>query len=405
MKAGSEHVRLSDLIAITHGFAFKGVDFACSNDTTLPIVLTPGNFSEDACHIFSSKNTKRFTGDIPEKFLFSKGELTVVMTDLSSKMKILGKPAFVEKENILHNQRIGRVIFNSDKLLDRYLYYFLQSEKVGTNIRQSATGTMVRHTAPNRILSLDIHLPPLDEQKRIVAVLDAAFDGLTRARANVEANLKNARELFEATLDKCLVQDALDWPEHELKTLGKLTTGGTPKSADKDQYGDAIPFIKPGHFQIDGSLNYDDIGLSKAGKDGARVIPKNSALMVCIGATIGKSGHSVCEITTNQQINALTPDEGLHYYFAYLHFITPTFQRQVLANSGQATLPIINKTKWGKLKMKVPPTLSQQQTIVDSMRKIRVHVDLASQDYKSKLADLDELRQSLLQKAFAGELT
>ena len=127
--------------------------------------------------------------------------------------------------------------------------------------------------------------------------------------------------------------------------------------------------------------------------------------MVCIGATIGKAGFSVCEVTTNQQINSLTPNENLHHYFAYLHFITPAFQQQVLDSSGQATLPIINKTKWGALKIRVPSTLTEQQAIVDRMQEIRAQVDLAVETYLTKLTDIADLRQSLLQKAFAGELT
>ena len=95
------------------------------------------------------------------------------MTDLSSKMKILGKPAFVETDGVLHNQRIGRVVFSNNVMDKRLLYYFMMSERFLRSIRESATGTMVKHTAPKRILNNLIPYPPAQEaQRAIVAKLD-----------------------------------------------------------------------------------------------------------------------------------------------------------------------------------------------------------------------------------------
>ena len=94
---------LSELCDIKHGFAFEGAEFSSDVPEGKPIVITPGNFTEDGRLLFSKKNTKRFSGKSPAAFRFDIGNLVVVMTDLSSKMKILGKPAFVETEDVLHN--------------------------------------------------------------------------------------------------------------------------------------------------------------------------------------------------------------------------------------------------------------------------------------------------------------
>jgi type I restriction enzyme S subunit len=173
--AGREWVEklLSEYVSIQHGYAFKGNDFDRSSDITRPIVLTPGNYTTDGQLCFTLRNTKRLTGDFPPEYLFHVGDLTVVMTDLSSKMNILGQPAFVERADVLHNQRIGRVNFKRDGLLPRYLYYFLRTRKVSDKIKKTSTGTMVRHTAPQRILANIIPMPRLEaEQERIVAQLD-----------------------------------------------------------------------------------------------------------------------------------------------------------------------------------------------------------------------------------------
>ena len=95
------------------------------------------------------------------------------MTDLSSKMKILGKPAFVDTDGVLHNQRIGRVVFSSDRIEKRLLYYFMMTDGFLKNIKMSATGTMVKHTAPRRILSNMIPFPDnREDQRAIISKLD-----------------------------------------------------------------------------------------------------------------------------------------------------------------------------------------------------------------------------------------
>lgn len=255
-----------------------------------------------------------------------------------------------------------------------------------------------------KLKELEVWLPPLEEQKQIVAVLDHAFAALDRARALAEANLTDAEVLFQQTVDT-LLADRPDWPKRSLKELGKIQTGGTPKSSDKGHYGQYIPFIKPGDFARDGSLNYNNDGLSEKGALSARRVRAGSALMVCIGATIGKAGYCTQDVTTNQQINSLTPNASADGRFIYYNFIKSGFQSEVIAKSGQATLPIINKSKWSELMIGVPSDLSVQVGIADKLHAMRLLVDQALAGYRQKLNDLAELRQVLLQQAFAGELT
>ncbi len=194
---------LSDLISISHGFSFKSSDFEASTDINLPVVLTPGNFSEDAQLVLNSKKTKRLIGEVPEQYLFEKGELTVVMTDLSSQMKILGKPAFIETDNVLHNQRIGRVTFENPRCLPRYLYYFLRTRFAANQIRSTATGTMVRHTAPKRILALPIYLPSnAEEQKCVIDRLDNLSSSTESLKSAYSAKIQVVDELRQSLLVK-----------------------------------------------------------------------------------------------------------------------------------------------------------------------------------------------------------
>lgn len=312
-------------------------------------------------------------------------------------------PRIWEGGKVIYHYHIWKVL--PSEHVDRdFLYYFFDWDKELIKKEQGAGATMI-HVSKRSMEARAIHLPPLEEQQRIVAVLDEAFEGLARARAHAEANLQNARDLFGSALQAALRDESISWNDTSLSDLGAVVTGSTPKTSDKGNLGEHIPFVKPGDFLPDGSLVYDNQGLSEQGAAVSRVLPGGSALMVCIGATIGKAGYSDRPIATNQQINAVVPKDGISGEYLYYQMLTPEFQADVMRGSGQATLPIINKGKWSKLTVRMPSDLSKQAEIVDKLSKIRAQIDAASAQYELQISDLRDLRQSLLQKAFAGELT
>ena len=195
--------KLSDICGIKHGFAFRGKDFSKSVREGNPVVITPGNFTEDGKLLFNDRNTKRFRGETPAGFQFDVGDLVIVMTDLSSKMKILGKPAFIETNDVLHNQRIGRVVFTNDCVEKRLLYYFMMTEGFLKNIKLSATGTMVKHTAPKRILGNEISFPNNpEEQRAIISTLDDVREETQRLSAIYERKAAALEELKKSLLHR-----------------------------------------------------------------------------------------------------------------------------------------------------------------------------------------------------------
>ena len=208
---------LSDLIVVTHGYAFDGQYFV-DDDDTHPILLTPGNFSEVGSLIFNERNTKQFTGDVPSGFALYEGDLVVVMTDLSSKMKILGKPAFVDRDGILHNQRIGRVIFKGEGLLPSFLYYFFRTADFIASIKESATGTMVKHTAPKRILSSIISFPSsVGEQKHIASNLDVLATEVEKLEMLYRAKALDLTKLRQSILQRAFSGELSTPPSQTIK--------------------------------------------------------------------------------------------------------------------------------------------------------------------------------------------
>jgi len=300
----------------------------------------------------------------------------------------------------------GLAAIRASKSIDKeFLFNFLvnhESEIVGNS------GAVFNSINKKQIESIHIPLPSIPEQKRIVIILNEAFTALAKAKESAEKNLQNARELFESYLQGIFANPGEDWEQKLVKDIGATQTGTTPKTAEKENYGHFIPFIKPADVDFTGlgDLRYDNDGLSEIGLGKGRKILSDSVLMVCIGATIGKVGFADREVSCNQQINALTPKKEYAPRFFYYAMISREFQSKVLlaGKGAQATLPIINKTKWENLTISFPSLKTDQQNIVDKLDVLRAEIKRLETIYKQKLANLEELKKSVLHKAFNGEL-
>jgi type I restriction enzyme S subunit len=286
-----------------------------------------------------------------------------------------------------------------------FLKYWMDSSDFQDSLREQSGGAAIQNVASVGILkAIQIPLPPLPEQKRIVGILDEAFDGIATAKANAEKNLQNARAVFESHLQAVFTQRGEGWVEKRLEQIGKTQTGSTPRTSERDNYGDFIAFVKPADFNKDGSLDYENDGLTEKGLSEARKVAAGSVLMVCIGATIGKCGYCDRDITTNQQINALTPLDGVSNKFVYYQMLTENFQQRVLLSSGQATLPIINKSKWSALAVVLPQKLEEQKRIAAKFDSLCEETQRLESIYEQKLVALEALKKSILDQAFTGEL-
>ena len=295
----------------------------------------------------------------------------------------------------------------SNKLDSKFLENYMKSETFLNYLNAEVKGVAIKNVASVKDLKqIPILLPPISKQQAIVEKLDFAFDAIEKAKANIEKNIENAKELFQSKLNAIFSQKGEGWEEKKLKEIGRVQTGTTPKTAESDNYGDFIPFIKPADFKKDGSIVSKGSYLSEKGLKSGRLINENSALMVCIGATIGKTGYSLVPVSCNQQINAITPTKEFNYKFIYYGLISNVFNNKVLkeGKGAQATLPIINKSKWENLTMNVTLDLIKQKQIVSQLDLLSEQTNLLQEKYKHKLANLEELKKSILEKAFKGEL-
>ena len=303
------------------------------------------------------------------------------------------------------------IVRTVDNLVPKFLLYYQMSNQYLMDVELRITGATRSRISRKNLGLINIPLPPLPEQKRIVAILEKAFTAIDQAKANTEKNLKNARELFQSKLQETFANgklkiDSGEWEEKKLNEIGIAQTGTTPKTSDKNNYGDFIPFVKPADidFEGDGKIKYDNAGLSKQGLKTGRKMSRGSILMVCIGASIGKVGFSDRDVSCNQQINSITTKEKFNSKFVYYALSIADFLKQVILNSAQATLPIINKSKWENLTVYYPKSLAEQKDIVKKLDSVSTETKKLEAIYQRKITCLDELKKSILQKAFNGEL-
>ena len=322
----------------------------------------------------------------------------------------MGKIAIVPEniKNGIINQALLKLT-PSKKISTVFLKLWMQSESFQESLKEYSGGAAIQNVASVAILKqIEIPLPTLPEQQRIVSILDEAFAAIAKAKANAEQNLKNAIELFESYLQGVFKKKGEGWEERKVNEIGNAQTGTTPKTAEKENYGDFIPFIKPADVDFSGigDIRYDNEGLSEIGLKKGRKIESGSILMVCIGATIGKVGFAEREVSCNQQINSLTVKKEFEPKFIYYAMTSKGFQEKVLleGKGAQATLPIINKSKWENLSISFPKSKTEQKRFVEKLDALSIESQKLQEIYLKKLADLEELKKSVLQKAFAGEL-
>lgn len=193
------------------------------------------------------------------------------------------------------------------------------------------------------------------------------------------------------------------WTYKKLGEVGITQTGTTPSKSDPANYGDYIPFIRPAEISIDGSghINYDsEIKLSEEGVKNGRVFNSGSILMVCIGS-IGKLGYLEKDVSCNQQINVLTPKKEYNSKYIFYAMSNPSFQKEslMIAQGAQATLPIINKSKWSNLEIPIPPTIGEQKRIVERLDAAFAQIDELKANAEKQLAEARALFQKSLAKA------
>ena len=281
-----------------------------------------------------------------------------------------------------------------------FLFYALKISV--SKLQALGSGATFAEISKTELERFEIPLPPLAEQKRIAGILKEQMAAVERARASAEAQLQATENLPAAYLRAVFNSpEAQAWPKKKLGEVCEVVTGNTPSKAQSRFYGGTIPWIKPDDLDrtmyVESSSEY----LSDEGANEARVLPKGTVLVTCIGI-LGKSAIAARPLATNQQINSLIPRDGLDS--VYLYYACKTLKAQMETASSISLVTILNKSGFSELVIPVP-LLSDQRRIASQLSSQMASADRLRQMLTDQLDAINKLPAALLRRAFNGELS
>lgn len=290
-----------------------------------------------------------------------------------------------------------------------FLYHWIKQETVVAAIDATCTGARMPRADVNDILKFEIPLPPLEEQRRIVAVLDKAFAGIATATANAKQNFANARALFPSILADALHEVAGDWGSCELQSLlasGRKISYGIVKPGRHDP--DGVRLIKSQQVRDDSMDLSADFRITRAlDNEYARTrLQGGEILLNLVGASIGRSAIAPDDLrgaNVSRAIAVIPVRADLVPWVQY-NLRGSLGQELIRSKTGGSAQPVLNLAEVKALPIPLPP-LGKQDTIIQRLDKLSSETQLLAQIYRDKIAALAEFKQSLLNLAFSGDLT
>lgn len=293
--------------------------------------------------------------------------------------KIKGDYSFSNFTSAIRIKDPKRIDF---KYLHRFLFYSYIS---GTTEQMQSHSTGIRNLKFDEYKSIEIPIPPLPEQQRIVSILDKAFTSIDKAKANAEQNLKNAKELFESYLQSVFENKGEGWAEQILEECFKLKSGDGLTSKMMDD---------SGKYPVYG-------GNGIAGLHSNYNLSGSNVIIGRVGALCGNVRHISEKIWLTDNAFKVV---DLKFEFDN-SFLTYLLNHKDLRNyARQAAQPVISNSSLKDVILRFPKSIKQQQSIVKNLDALSIATEKLVAIYLKKIDDLEELKKSILQKAFSGEL-
>lgn len=359
----------------------------------VPLINGPVEFSADA---FGKTVRAKFT-TLPTKYCKSGDLILCVRGSTTGRMNIAGFDAC-----------IGRgVAAIRARHYQPWINHFISSKR--DEIHGKGTGSTFPNISVESLRKLQIPIPPLEEQQRIVALLDEVFAGLATAKANAEKNIQNARALFESHLQSVFSQRGPDWVEKKLGDVAdsdcSLSYGIVQPGKEFDE---GMPIVRPTDLTTKviclGRLKRIDPKLAEGYK---RTVLQGSELLLCVRGSTGVVSIASPEIAGANVTRGIVPirfNRALLFpEFGFYLISSESVQRQIHEKTYGTALMQINIRDVRLISLSIPPT-ELQKTIVAQLDALSTETQRLGGLYERKLAALEALKRSLLHRAFNGEL-
>jgi type I restriction enzyme S subunit len=335
-------------------------------------------------------------------FYSKKGDILIPGTSTASKKDML-LAREIEEDGVIIGGDINVIRPQQGLFAKKFLPYFFDTSSAYDQLDRYITGaTGIIHISNTGLKKLKVPIPNFQEQQRIVSILDKCFEAIDKAKTNAERNLKNTKELFESYLNEVFEEENEDWEEKTLGDVCKISS----KLIDpkKIEFQELIHVGAGNIIAQKGTL----INLKTAKEEnlisGKFLFDETMVLYSKIRPYLMKVLNCNFQGLCSADIYPLVPfnnilDKGFLYYL----LLTKKFTDYAILGSQRAGMPKVNREHLFAYRIKLP-SIKSQQLIVQKLATLGAEMDKLEHIYTQKLNDLDDLKQSILQKAFRGEL-
>lgn len=398
-------VKLGYVCNIENGYAFKSDFF--SNESGFPVVrisnIVDNEINLEKC-VYSTE------ADISDRFIVQYGDLLIAMSGATT-----GKNGvYLLKQTSYLNQRVGNIKIINHKLLYReYRNYFIRY--IEQNILNSAYGGAQPNISSEKLGTLQIPLPPVPEQQRIINYIEKSFNKLDEVKEKVQIVFEGSENRKAAILHKAFSGKLTEqwrkeqgiegesWKTQKLSSLGKLERGKSkhrPRN-DPSLFGDKYPFIQTGDIaEAQIYIKEHKQSLSELGLKQSRLFPAGT-LCITIAANIGNVAILSYDCCFPDSVVGFTPNDETDSKFIY--YIMCTMQKKLEAEAPATAQKNINLKVLNDITLNTP-SLSEQHEIVKILDELLEKENRVENICENIFTQIDLLKKSILSRAFRGEL-
>ena len=279
---------------------------------------------------------------------------------------------------------------------------------------KEARGATQKFVGLGYLRDFPIKIPHLSEQQRIVAILDQAFEGIAKARANAQQNLQNARALFESHLQSVFTQRGEGWTDKTFEELIESNVIGLTKNSREQSVDKPYPYVKMNNITRDNRFDLNSFTCVNATNEEINKFSlragdflfntRNSYELVGKSCIYESESDSDNPVLFNNNIMRVRFKSDVDARFVLLTFLSKAVANELNAlKSGTTNVSAIYFKDLKSLKIPIP-SIEMQKIIATKSELLGAETQRLEALYQRKIALLDELKKSLLQQAFAGEL-
>jgi len=306
-----------------------------------------------------------------------------------------------------YNVALMKAIPDEQKLNKEYFRWFLKSDDllqfVEKTSKRAAGQDGVRK---ERLYTYPVPIPPLAEQKQIVNLLDSAFAKIDQAKANIEKNIANAKELFQSKLNEVFSQKGDGWEE---KTLGEVCAK-TKNIKWQDYTNEEFEYVDLSSVSRETLkvTTTTTVNKENAPSRAKKIILEGDVIFATTRPTLRRATIIEDELSGNlcsTGYTVLRPKNNGTSKWIFFFLLTSIFMKRMEKLQRGASYPAVTDSDVKGSKLSVPIIKEMEKKNIQKMSELQENTNDLVIHFQSKLQNLEDLKKSLLQKAFSGELT